>query len=105
MFMIPIPPTTSTVGREAGEETPNTWVACLLRGQEARCWFRIMEVVIGAGTDLVLPPEDPLHVDHPLLERYAVGAPGALTWCAAGRCRNAEAGRAAAESGSARPDS
>ena len=57
--------------RDAGEEGGEDLGGLLLGGQNV---LRIPdgEVVVGAGADLVLPPENALQVHHPLLDRHAV---------------------------------
>ena len=80
----------------------NTWVAC--------CWVceHVLlvpdgEVIVTAGTDLVLAAQHALEVHHPLLDGHAVLPPGPTSTGAA-CCRTPGTARSRVESGSARPD-
>ena len=101
MFMIPMPPTSETHRRDAGEQRGED-LGGLLLGRQHVLLVPDGEVVLAAGPDLVLPPQDPLEVHHALLDRHAV-----RTWTEIDRSRlRAEhpvARGLRAESGSARP--
>ena len=71
MFMMPMPPTRRLTAAMLASSVVKIWVVCCWVARMS-CWLRIVEVVLAAGPDLVLPPEHPLDVDHALLDRHAV---------------------------------
>ena len=72
MFMIPMPPDQQAHRRDAGQQGGEHLGGLLLGGQDVLL-VPDGEVVLAAGADPVLPPQDPLEVHHPLLHRHAVG--------------------------------